>query len=103
MVYREEIALLEQEKQWLVSRGDLQRVMLALELRHVRSRTHVLARLLAWRGKSRILLLPGVGLAGFLLTRRRVRSWLMKALVGWTLWRRTRALRTVLRWLPWRR
>ncbi|MBN2505676.1 MAG: hypothetical protein JXQ71_03170 [Verrucomicrobia bacterium] len=103
MVYRQEIASLEQEKRWLIAQGDLQRVMLALELRRIQTGTDALGRLLAWRRHARLLLVPGAAAAAFLLTRRRIRSWLMRGFVGWTLWHRTRTLRTVLRWIMPRR
>jgi len=103
MVYREEIAALEQQKEFLVSRGDLQRVNLALELRQLQTGTHILGRLLAWRQHARFLLLPGMALAGYLLSRRQVRGLLMKGFVGWTLWHRTQRLRTLLRWVVPRR
>ena len=103
MVYHEKIERLEQQKQILVTQCEIQRVMLALEFHRVQTGAGRWAHLLAWRHIAGRLLLPGAVAAGFLVTRRRARRWLTKAFLGWTLWRRTKPLRTVLCWFTGRR
>ena len=108
MVHRQkELDQLELQKRWLAAECDLQRLTLALQLTQAQAGDGWFSPGYLWQKHWRVLL-PGMVAGGFLLTRRRVRGWLMKAVLGWTLWRRVRPLRVLLgfllkgRWRGWR-
>ncbi len=90
MVYQQEIAALERQRQLLVAQSEIHRVILALRWKRVETQSRQSLHLLAWVRKSYRVLLPGVFLAGVVLTRKKFpfRKVFMKLLVGWTLLRR---------------
>lgn len=101
MVFHEELAHLERQKQLLVTASEVNRAVLIVQWQQIETQAASSWRAWQWVRRAWPMLLPGAFAGGLLLTRGKLRfpKLILKSVLGWTFLRRFKPLWQVFRFL----